>query len=427
MISLSDLQEVIAESQSLGNIVPVSRNSYQSWLADSVKTKLIKAIVGFRRSGKSFLLKMFTQELQQKLIPPSNIFYLNFENDFLSQIKSVSQLRQIWELYLREIAVGNSPIFIIWDEIQLVSGWEKLVRALYEQGKYNIYISGSNSHLLSGELSSSLSGRCLTLEIFPFNFSEFLDFRQITHQDYYANKIQIDREFSVYLRRGGIAEQFELAEPFLTNYQTGLIQKIVLDDIVKRYAIDNVNVLREVFAFVSGNITSTLSLRKIAARLTDQGIGVTPNTIDNYLNYWQTTYALDKTTKFDYRLSRVFDRTAKYYCVDNFLIRGGRENDEKRLENLVYVELTRRFGRENIYFGQNSNGYEIDFVVKAESEFSYFQVCLTLNDQNARREFGNLNLVSKQASGAKTLLYLDDQRLDKKDSGCTPVIKWLLN
>lgn len=426
MITLQKLQQAMLESREFGSITPVDRREYLSWLEKSIDNKLIKAVVGFRRSGKSFLLKILTRSLLDKGVPISNIFYLNFENDLLNNTKTVHNLRNVWEVYLREIADLDHPIYIIWDEIQLILGWEKLIRSLYEQGKYNIFISGSNSELLSGELSSSLSGRSLKLEIKPFSFPEYLDYCKINRDSYYSQKQKIDQAFSSYLQRGGIAEQFSLDEGFLLNYQSGLVQKIILDDIIKRYSIDNVNVLQEVFEFISGNITSTISLRKIVKRLNEQGIKVSATTIDNYINYWQTSYAIEKLNKFDYRLSRVFNRTSKYYVIDNLLIKGREESNEKRLENLVYIELTRRYGRENVYFGQDPNGYEIDFVVKKEDKFMFFQVCLTLNDKNAKREFGNLELINKYIKGQGIVLFLDDVRSNSDSKLCTSVIEWLI-
>lgn len=426
MISLQKLQQAMLESREFGSITPVERREYLLWLEKSIDNKLIKAVVGFRRSGKSFLLKILTKSLLNKGVPVSNIFYLNFENDLLNNIKTVLNLRNVWQVYLREIADLNHPIYIIWDEIQLILGWEKLIRSLYEQGKYNIFISGSNSNLLSGELSSSLSGRSLKLEIKPFSFLEYLDYLKIARDSYYLQKQKIDQAFSIYLQRGGIAEQFSLDEEFLLNYQSGLIQKIILDDIIKRYSIDNVNVLQEVFEFISGNITSTISLRKIVNRLLEQGLKVSATTIDNYINYWQTSYAIEKLNKFDYRLSRVFNRISKYYVIDNLLIKGREESNEKRLENLVYIELVRRYGRENVYFGQDPNGYEIDFVVKKEDKFMFFQVCLELNDKNAKREFGNLELINKYIKGQGIVLFLDDVRSNVDSTLCIPVIEWLI-
>ncbi|TSC86286.1 MAG: ATPase [Microgenomates group bacterium Gr01-1014_16] len=425
MISIQKLQQAVFESREFDPAKLVKRPKYLDWLSKAANNPLIKAVVGFRRSGKSFLLKMLSRSLIDNGVAPSNIFYLNFENDLLIDIKNVKDLRYLWEMYLREVADLNSPIYIIWDEVQLVLGWEKLVRSLYEQNKYNIFISGSNSQLLSGELSSSLSGRSLQLEVRPFSFREYLDYRHLDLNSYYSHKPQIDQAFMVYLYRGGIAEQFDLDADFSANYQSGLIQKIILDDIVKRYNIDNVNTLREVFEFIRGNITSTLSLRKIVNRLDNQGLKVSPTTIDNYINYWGTTYALERLTKFDYRLSRVFDRSAKYYVVDNLLIKGGREADEKRLENLVFNELIRRYGRANIFFGQDANGYEIDFIVKSQEKFLTIQVCLQLNDQNAKREFGNLILADKHLKSEGVVLFVDDIRTHSTPKNAKPVIEWL--
>lgn len=423
MISVKDLDQAIFESMQFSS-TPIERDDYSSWIKRSIGNKLIKAIIGFRRSGKSYLLKMLAQFLLEQKFPSENIFYLNFENDLLSGVKTVHDLRKIWELYLQQRAIPNKPIYIIWDEIQLVKSWEKLARTLYETEKYNIYISGSNSKLLSGELSSSLSGRSLELYISPFSFSEYLKYLKLDSNKYYPNKSQIDQAFIKYLRRGGLAEQFELDSESASKYKEGLIQKIILDDIVKRYQIDKVKVLHNAFQFISGNLTSILSLRKIINRLKDQGIDITPTTLDNYIHYWETSYAINKLTKFDYKLSRVFDRTAKYYVVDNIFISGQEENDEKRLENLVYIELIRRYGKENIFFGQDQNGYEVDFVVKIEKEFKFFQVCYKLDDNNSKREFGNLELINKYIQGESTVLYLDDFRKDASKNA-TSIIEWL--
>src|SRR3990167_3810497 len=325
MISIQKLKQAIFESQELDQTKLVKRKEYLEWLSKATHNPLIKAVVGFRRSGKSFLLKMLSRSLIDSGVSSSNIFYLNFENDLLIDIKNVKDLRHLWEMYLREMANLTSPIYIIWDEVQLVQGWEKLVRSLYEQNKYNIFISGSNSKLLSGELSSSLSGRSLELEIRPFSFKEYLDFLKINFKDYYSKKQKIDKAFAFYLLRGGIYEQFKLPELLARNYHEGLVRKIILDDIIKRYQVDNVNVLKETFEFVRGNVTSPLSLRKIVGRLEEQGIKVSVTTIENYLRYWGSAYAIEKLTKFDYKLSRVFARTAKYYLVDNLFISGREE------------------------------------------------------------------------------------------------------
>ncbi len=425
MITVQKLRQTITESLALPPTAPTQRDHYLSWLTKGSKTKLIKAIIGFRRSGKSYLLKMLAKNLIGQGVLATNIFYLNFEHDFLVEIKTVLHLRQVWELYLREIASLEHPIYIIWDEIQLVGNWEKLVRTLYEQGKYNIFLSGSNSKLLSGELSSSLAGRSLTLEIMPFRFIEYVAHEHLEFA-YYSHKNELDQAFMTYLRRGGISEQFGLPDNLANNYKDGLIKKIILDDIVKRYQIDKINVLQEAFQFVCSNLTSTLSLRKIIGRLENSGISVSPTTLDSYLYYWQTAYALSRLPKFDYRLSRIFERTAKYYVVDNLLIPGRVENDEKRLENLVYNELVYRYGRDNIFFGQDANGYEIDFVVKQDNQFLFFQVCLALTDHNAGRELGNLTLIKKYIKGKGLVLYLDDQRANPSQDSTQPVIPWLL-
>lgn len=286
-------------------------------------------------------------------------------------------------------------------------------------------MSGSNSQLLSGELSSSLSGRSLAIQVSPFSFAEYLQYLHIDKSNYYSNKPRIDQAFVKYLRRGGLAEQFELDENLSTNYKEGLIQKIILDDIAKRYQVNKVKVLQNTFQFISGNLTSTLSLRKMINRLKNQGIDISQSTLNNYIYYWETSYALSKLTKFDYRLSRIFDRTAKYYVVDNLFVPGHSESDEKRLENLVYNELIRRHGKENIFFGSEANGYEVDFIVKQNNEFLFYQTCLKLNDDNFKREIGNLHLVKKYLNGKAEVLVLYNDCKINSGVPIKPIINWL--
>lgn len=425
MILLQELKRAISDSQLISYPI-VKRDHYLSWLKEASKTRIIKTVVGFRRAGKSQLLKLLCKSLIEDGVSEKNIFFLNFENDLLTKVRDVTDLRHIWDKYLREIADINKPIYIIWDEIQLVDKWEKLVRTLYEMNKYNIFISGSNSKLLSGELSSSLSGRAITLEIYPFSFSEYLDYHKINHHYYYSNKDEIDKLFVSYLNRGGLAEQFNMSDSMAINYRDGIIQKIIIDDIIKRYRVSKINTLREIFEFVRGNITSTTSLRKIAERIKNQGIPISIAAVDNYLQYWQTAYALNKLPKFDYKLSRVFNKTNKYYVVDNLFVPQDDNQIEKRLENLLYNELIRRYGRENISFGQSHNGYEVDFIVKNKGKFLFFQVCLELNDINAKREIGNLEIVQKNIMGNSKVIVLDDVRKNINNFESTSVIEWLL-
>ncbi len=426
MISINTLRQAIAESRQLSPVSFVKRLHYSAWLNKGADTNLIKVLTGFRRSGKSHLLKVFSQYLMTHAVAPENIFFLNFENDLLLTINTVKDLRHVWELYLAEIAIPGQPIYIIWDEIQLVESWEKLVRTLYETGKYQINLSGSNSHLLSGELSSSLSGRSLELTITPFSFVEYLEYLRLDRRNYYAHKQSIDRAFMRYLRRGGLPEQFDLDNDIAASYREGLIQKIILDDIAKRYQIDKINILQNLFQFISGNITSTLSLRKIINRLQEQGLEISPTTLDTYIYYWETSFALSKLTKFDYRLSRVFDRTNKYYIVDNIFVPGRTESDEKRLENLVHMELVRRYGRRNVFFGSEANGYEVDFVVKQPRKLLAYQVCFELNDMNFKRETGNLKLITKYTNSQPAVLALRNESTIGSDIVIQPIIEWLL-
>ncbi|RMD65912.1 ATP-binding protein, partial [Candidatus Pacearchaeota archaeon] len=401
VINVRQLRRARREARVLPRGKRVAREDYWQWLQEAEKSRLIKTIVGFRRVGKSFLLKMWLRELEKKY-GRENVLYLNFESDWLREVKTVQELRQVWEMYVKEIAKAGEKV-VIWDEVQVVKEWEKLVRQLYEMGGVRIWLSGSNSSLLSGELASALAGRNLSLLVQPFSFREFLEYKGI-RVDYEENEEAVERALRVYLRRGGLGEQLDLSQELAKNYRDNLLQKVIIDDIAQRFKVRNVRVLKDIFEFVAGNVSSVVSLRRIAGQLENQGIKVSIETVDNYLHYWQEAFALARVDKLDYKLGRVFRRVGKYYVVDNLFIRGGEENDEKRLENLVYWELRRRWGGEKVFYGKKEGRYEVDFIVMKNGEKEYIQVCWRLHEGNVKRELGNLDLAEKYGGGRGKLL-----------------------
>ncbi len=421
VINVNQLRRARGEARRLPPGKVVKRDDYWYWLEEAGKSRLIKTITGFRRVGKSYLLKLWLRELEKKY-GKENVLFLNFESDWLREIKTVRELRQVWELYLKEIAKTGKKA-IIWDEIQVVYQWEKLIRQLYEMGEVDIWLSGSNSSLLSGELASSLAGRSLNLRVQPFSFKEFLDYKGI-EKDYDENYEVVERELRNYLRRGGLVEQFELSEELAKNYRDNLLQKVIIDDIASRFEVKNVGMLKEIFEFVVGNVSSIVSLRRIVGQLENQGLRVAIETVDNYLRYWQEAFALARADKFDYKLRRVFRRLGKYYVVDNLFISGGEENREKRLENLVYWELRRRY-KGQVFYGKEEGRYEVDFVVRNEGREEYVQVCWRLHEGNIKRELGNLDLARKYGGGGGRLLVMEGaETVD--DGRVMEVGRWLV-
>lgn len=431
MITLDDLKKVLADSREIAVETEVLRKGYLDWLFQASSHKPMKVVTGFRRSGKTFLLKQTARFLEQeKNIPYWNIFFLNFEHDLLVGVNDAGVLRQVFEMYLQNVADLKRPIFLFLDEIQKVSGWEHFVRTLYESGKYNIFLSGSNSQLLSGEFTTSLAGRFVELTVFPFNFKEFLAFHKIVledDEDYYKHRNVINNYYSQYLNRGGIPEQFGLSDDLAKNYFEGLLQKVILDDIATRYKIDMVPILRPIFQFMAGNVTSSLSLRKMSNILKEQGINISVPTLDSYLYYFETAFSILPLKRFDYKLYSVFEKTNKFYFVDNLLLDFDYVSSEKKLENLVFISLIRKYGRDKVFFGRDKNGYEVDFVVKKDSNnFCIFQVCLQLNSENEQREIGNAKLAKKYLKGEAKVIVERDVRKDKSGKGVVNIIDFLM-
>lgn len=432
MLTIDQIKTVITDSKEISVEKEVERMRYLEWLKRGAGSRLIKVISGFRRSGKTFLLKQLSKNIEKSGgVPFWNICFLNFEHDLLSKIKDVEDLRNLFDLYIKNIAVPNKPVYLVFDEIQNIKDWEKLVRTLYEKGGYNIFISGSNSQLLSGELSSSLSGRFIELKIYPFDFKEYLQFNniQVNRDDnYYRQKDLIDNLYQKYLLYGGLPEQFNLEEEFKNNYLEALIQKIILDDIVKRFQIRKAFLLSELFQFVIGNMTSHLSLRKICNAFKSQGIDISVPTLNRYLAYFQSAYVFFKLSRFSYKLYTLFEKNNKYYAVDNLLLNFDFISREKKLENVIAGFLIKKYGLQNVFFGMEDKGYEVDFIVKQKvGRFLIIQVCLYLTDENKKREIGNLQVANKYLKGDRLVVVEADLRKEKKEKvKVKTVVEYLL-
>lgn len=433
-MTYSELVTIIAESSRLDQVHPVVR-SYESQLYQLLTVgKPLKAITGIRRSGKSFLLKKMYRRLIDKLgVPQANIFFVNFENDRLVKYRSLTGLRNMYEMFISHTD-NNKPIYLFLDEIQNVHQWESFVRTIYDSTDYNIFITGSNSRLLSSEFATSLGGRILEFHIFPFSFKEFLQWNHVpVPNNLYQlseNKSRIQNFLNQYLSFGGLVETFNLTNEQKISYQETLTEKIIIHDILKRFNLKYPDVLNSVSNFLQTNVGNITSVRNITQWIRNMGEEkkLDSKTVQIYIGYLEKTYLIQKVKKFSYKTKEIFSTQNKYYFIDNLFCQ--KSDLEDQIENMVF----QHFGRsniKNIYYGRDQRGHEIDFVIA--DQLLAFQVCYQLNDANVNRETRPLHLFSKyhpQSAVSLNLIYMYDQRTLKQNPPNIKLIcldQWLLD
>ncbi|HRZ78524.1 MAG TPA: ATP-binding protein, partial [bacterium] len=343
--------------------------SYQAELFELMGSRPIKIVTGFRRSGKSFLVqKTISQLIAMKKIERKNVLYLNFEDYQLAQVNNASLLDEVFQLFMNEIADEGKRLIVL-DEIQLVKDWDKFVRTIYEKYRnIEIILTGSNSELLSSELGSNLAGRFVEIEILPFDFKEFVLIRGLevkNENDYFENINKINALFGEYLNFGGLPELVSITtEKAKQSYLEGVLSKVVLDDVVNRFNVRQPAVIEQIIKYLfigTGNITS---YARLSAHLKTAGYEVKTDTVANYVDFIIKTFAMYTLEKLEYKQSRVFSTIKKFYSVDTGFpaFYGGYFQIYSRLlENAVFLKLKRE--ADQINFGQNESGKEIDFII----------------------------------------------------------------
>ena len=392
------------------------RKIYLKRLKKYTNNKLVKVLVGQRRVGKSYLLRQIIQELIQNKIKPQNIFYLNKENIAFDEIRNEKDLLKLIEFYKKELKI-KGRIYLFLDEIQEVQNWEKLINSLSQDinDDYEIFISGSNSKLLSGELSTYLSGRYISFEILPFSFFEYLEYFKLSKSK---------ENYLAYLKIGGLPELYNLeTEEVKSHYVASLYDSILLKDIVKRYNIKNIKLLEEVFKFLIDNIGNLFSINKIVNYLNSKKAKTNFDTISNYIKYLEQSFLVHSVNRFDLKGKNILVSSRKYFLNDlsfrNYLSSSFDYGLGKHLENSIYIHF-RSLGYK-IYVG-SILGLEVDFVIEKNKEKKYIQVAYTLNDKKIiEREFKSLEKIKD--SYEKMVITLDDVSLGNKN-GIKHLLAW---
>lgn len=381
-------------------------------------------LVGIRRAGKSYTLYQYIQQLIANSHSKEEILFINFEDERITDIKK-EDLHLIIEAY-REL-FNHQPIIFL-DEIQNVDGWEHFARRLADE-KYHVFITGSNAHMLSREISSTLGGRYLTKEIHPFSFREFLEFHGIIltpHWELSPIKTDVIRLFSDYFYYGGLSEMFNLQDK--QSWLQSLYQKILYSDIVVRKGVRNEQSLRMLIKKLADSVMQPTAIKRLQNILQGNGTKIKRETISSYLDYMHESYLTFGISGFT---NNILERETikKQYFYDNgilnlFLF----QPETKLLENLVAIQLYKKYGEDLYYFNKN---VEVDFCVPKERllvQVSYRMV----DDATRSREVGALQKVSKFLNAKQCLIITYDQEetihSDELEEGIKviPIYKFLL-
>ncbi|MDO4773392.1 MAG: ATP-binding protein [Bacillota bacterium] len=362
----------------------IKRELYMSRIRPFIGLELIKVMTGIRRCGKSVMLELIKQELTESGISPSQFISINFEDMSYSHLQTAEALH---EEIIKRAAEINGKVYLFFDEIQEVRDWEKCINSFRVALNCDIYITGSNAKLLSGELASHLAGRYVEFVIYPFSFAEFLELYRPTAPDE-----PIQKCFQSYLLSGGM--------PYLANlryanapskqYLQDLFNSVQLKDIVKRNKIRDVDLLERIISYVLANVGTSFSATSLAKFLKSEKRTVAPETILNYIRYCCDAYLFYQVKREDLQGKQILASNEKYYIADHGIreaVFGGNTKDINLiLENVLYLELLRR-GYE-VTVGRTGDK-EIDFVCNKRDEKLYVQVAYLLaTEETVAREFG---------------------------------------
>lgn len=365
----------------------VERELYIKILQEFIDKPLIKVISGIRRSGKSVMLRILQDELQKRNIDSNRIIYINFESFEFSAIDSAEKLYN----HVKERIIADKKCYILLDEIQEVVSWEKAVNSFAVDFNVDIYLTGSNSHMLSSELATYLAGRYVEVHLYPLSFSEYLNFKQVYSGEEEINK---KKAFEAYLRLGG----FPVLH--IANYTPEAAYKVVLDiyssailrDTIQRHKIRDIELLERVVRFVFDNVGNRFSAKNIADYFKSQQRRIDINTVYNYLNALESAFIIYRIPRYDVKGKEILKTFEKYFVGDQAMIYALMGYKDRLisgvLENIVMLELKRKGYK--VFTGKWGDR-EIDFVAEKAEQKVYIQVAYKITEQTTKeREFAPL-------------------------------------
>lgn len=366
----------------------LKRDEYIKKIVPFIDKDVIKVLTGIRRSGKSVMLKLLMEELKNRGINENQFIYINFENLKYRKLKNYERL---YDFILNKVDDKYKSYYIFLDEIQEVEEWERCVNSLrvYEDFNFDIYITGSNAKLLSGELSTYLAGRYIEFVVYPFSFKEFFEIIQEKNQE-----IKVKEAFQKYVKFGGMPFLHNLDYNFEASmqYLQDLYASIILKDITQRNNIRDTDLLERIINYVVMNIGNTFSATSISKFFKSENRKVATETILNYIKACEEAFLVYRVARNDLLGKKILNVNEKYYIADHGIREAIMENNQKNinqvLENIVYFEILRR--GYNVKTGKVDN-LEVDFVCKKNDETIYIQVSYLLASEDTKeREFSVL-------------------------------------
>lgn len=362
----------------------IAREKYMRPIRDFIDKPVLKVITGMRRCGKSGILELTMDEIRKRGVPDKNIFYVNFESMALEELKDYKAL---YKAVTATARAAGGKLYIFLDEIQEVNSWEKAINSFRVDFDCDIYVTGSNARLLSGELATLLAGRYVEIRVYPLSFAEYLDF--VRQNEGEAGFSQAEH-FQNYLHFGGLPGIHEMKweASRIYRYLTDIYNSVLLKDVIQRNNIRDTALLEKIILYLMDNIGNTFSANTISGFLKSQGRRLSTETVYNYLKALEGAFLVFKVPRFDIKGRKLLETQEKYYLADLGLRHatiGYRANDIGGvLENVVFLELLRRDWQVTI---GKQEACEVDFVASRADERLYIQVSYILTEDNTDREF----------------------------------------
>ncbi|MDD6318042.1 MAG: ATP-binding protein [Succinatimonas hippei] len=351
----------------------IAREQYLKQLIQFKDSDFIKVITGVRRCGKSVLLTQYRDYLRTHDVDAEHIIYINFESFEYQWVKSADDFQQ---LISRVLPATKEKIYFLFDEIQYVEGWQKILNAVRVSFNTDIVITGSNASLLSGELATLLSGRYVEIRLYPLSFREFLEANNIDPQSRL-----VDQAYTEYEKYGAFPSVVLADEMLKDTILSGIFDSIVLNDVAYRAGVKDTQTLRSVIAFLADNVGQLVNPNKISNTLSAERVPTNNHTINKYLELLENAFLFYKAKQYDIRGKGYLKTNAKYFIVDNGLRRyavGKKDaNYSNRLENIVFLELLRRGYTVDV---GKLESKEIDFIARKIDEILYVQVTYDIPD-----------------------------------------------
>ena len=376
----------------------IKRDKYLQKVIPFIDKQIIKVIVGQRRVGKSYFLRQISDYVKSEN-SEKHIIFIDKELYDYNFINTAEDLIA----YVKEQSIEKNNVLFI-DEVQEIKEFERAVRHFFSKN-YDIYLSGSNSNLLSGDLATMLSGRYIQIKIHPLSYLEFCEFHQFRNDK---------KSLDLFFRFGGMPylKNLVLNDEIVFTYLKNLYQTILLKDVVSRYHIKHIDLLERLVLFLSDNLGSIVSAKKINDFLKSQSIKISNSVIINYLNFLDNAFFINKTRRYDLRGKRFLEIGEKYYFSDvgirNALVGFRPQDMNKVLENIVYTHLLANDYEVKV---AKLYDYEIDFIAIKNQNIIYIQVAyLLIDDKTIKREFGNLQRIKDNYS--KIVVTMDEQQFD---------------